>query len=319
MQPTILAVFLAFSGSSLSMSAAGLTLLVIGLFAAKNDIAQGRGIDKIVALTDVCFAIPLAVFGAEHRSSQQSLLALVPSYMPWRKFWVYFVGFALIAASLSIATMRQVRWSGLLFGAMMFLFVAMLHIPGAVTAGGRIPWTIVLREMSFGGAGWVLAGIAMGAERDGQGKSLIAVGRVLIAIAAIFFRRSAFLHPLGLPGVPLAKQMPRWIPVRAFIDYVTGAFLMVAGACFLLARQTRMAATYLGAWIVLLVGLIYGPVLIGALADPSSDVQVEGLNYFADTLLFGGVILSLARTTAIPPHSAISKGMSLGKPSFPAA
>jgi len=242
----------------------------------------------------MCFAIPLAVFGAEHLSSPQSMLALVPSYMPWRVFWVYFVGFALIAASLSIATKVQVRWSGLLFGAMMFLFVAMLHLPGAVTAGGRILWTIVVREMSFGGAGWVLAGIAMGGDRGGQGKSLIAVGRVPIAIAAIFFGVQHFLHPLGLPGIPLAKQMPPWIPVRAFIDYLTGAFLMVAGVCFLLARKALMAATYLGAWIVLLVVVIYGPVLIGALGDPSAGVQVEGVNYFADTLLFGGAILSLA-------------------------
>jgi uncharacterized membrane protein len=293
MQPTILGVFLAFSGTALSMSAAGLTLLAIGLLAAKNDPAQARGIDKIVALTHLCFAIPLAIFGAEHLSSQQFLLALVPSYMPWRMFWVYFVGFALIAASLSIATHHQVRWSGLLFGAMMFLFVAMLHLPGAITTGGRIPWTIVVREMAFGGAGWVLAGIAMDGDRDGQGKGLITVGRVPIAIAAISFGVQHFLHPLGLPGVPLAKQMPPWIPVRAFIDYVTGAFLMVVGVCFLLARKTRIAATYLGAWIVLLVVVIYGPVLIGALADPSTGVQVEGLNYFADTLLFGGAILSL--------------------------
>jgi hypothetical protein len=55
-----------------------------------------------------------------------------------------------------------------------------------------------------------------------------------------------------------------------------------------------MAATYLGAWIVLLVVVIYIPVMIGALADPSAGVQIEGVNYFADTLLFGGVILSLA-------------------------
>ena len=293
MQPTILAVFLAFSGTALSMSAAGLALLAIGLLAAKNEIAQARGIDKIVALTHLCFAIPLAVFGAEHLSSQQSLLALVPSFMPWRMFWVYFVGFALIAASLSIATRRQVRWSGLLFGAMMFLFVAMLHLPGAVTAGGRIPWTIVVREMSFGGAGWVLAGIAMGGDREGQGKALITVGRVPIAIAAIFFGVQHFLHPLGLPVVPLAKQMPPWVPIRASIDYVTGAFLIIAGLCFLLALKTRVAAKYLGAWIVLLVVVIYGPVLIGALADPSAGVQVEGVNYFADTLLFGGAILSL--------------------------
>src|SRR5215471_890000 len=133
------------------MSAAGLALLAIGLLAAKDDIAQARGIDKIVVLTYLCFAIPLAVFGAEHLSSPQALLALVPSYMPWRMFWVYFVGLALIAASLSIATRRQVRWSGLLFGTMMFLFVAMLQLPGAVKTGGRIPWTVVVREMSFGG------------------------------------------------------------------------------------------------------------------------------------------------------------------------
>jgi uncharacterized membrane protein len=317
MQPTILAVFLGFSSPALSMSAAGLALLLIGLLAARNDIAQARGIDKVAALTNLCFAIPLAVFGAEHLSGAKSMLNIVPPYMPWRLFWVYFVGFALIAASLSIATKIQVRWSGLLFGTMMFLFVAMVHIPGAVAAGGRFAWTVVIREMSFGGGGWVLAGIAMGGNCDGQGKSLITVGRLSIAIAAIFFGVQHFLHPLGLPGVPLQKQMPTWIPARAFIDYLTGAFLIAAGVCFLLARKTRMAATYLGAWIVLLVVVIYGPVLIGALADPSTGVKVEGLNYFADTLLFGGVILSLARsTTPIRPPSAKSNRINAGNFSF---
>ena len=293
MLPTTPAVFLAVSGPPLSMSAAGVVLIAIGLLAAKNGIAQARGIDKIAALTHLCFALPLAVFGAEHLSSPQSLVPMVPPYMPWRMLWVYFVGFALIAASLSIATRRRVRWSGLLFGAMMFLFVAMLHLPAAVAAGGRIPWTIVVRETSFGGAGWALAGTAMGENRGRAGKGLIFAGRLAVAIAAIFFGVEHFLHPLGLPGVPLVKQMPPWIPVRALIDYVTGASLMVAGVCFLLGRKTRMAATYLGAWIVLLVLVIYGPVLIGALAEPNSGIQVEGINYFADTLLFGGAILSL--------------------------
>jgi uncharacterized membrane protein YphA (DoxX/SURF4 family) len=216
--------------------------------------------------------------------------------MPWRVFWVYFVGLALIAAALSIATRIQVRWSGLLFGVMMFLFVAMLYFPSAIKTGARITWTIVFRESSFGGGGWVLAGIAMGGLR-GRGKHLITVGRVLIAAAAIFFGVQHFLHPLGLPVVPLEKQMPAWLPGRAIIDYLTGAFLVVAGVCFLLARKTRMAATYLGSWIMFLVAVIYVPVMISALADPSTAVKVEGLNYFADTLLFGGVILSLARAT----------------------
>jgi uncharacterized membrane protein YphA (DoxX/SURF4 family) len=84
-------------------------------------------------------------------------------------------------------------------------------------------------------------------RRDGQGNGLITAGRVPIAIAAIFFGVQHFLHPFGLPGVPLEKQMSAWIPGRAFIDYLTGAFLVVAGVCFLLARKTRLAATYLGA------------------------------------------------------------------------
>ena len=38
--------------------------------------------------------------------------------------------------------------------------------------------------------------------------------------------------------------------------------------------------------------------LIGALADPSTGAKLEGLNYFADTLLFGGTILSLAKASS---------------------
>jgi len=293
MQPPILAAFFEFPGIAFWMSAAGLALLVIGLFAAKNDFAQARGLDRIVALTNLCFAIPLAVFGAEHFSLGKSMIGLVPLYMPLRVFWIYLVGVALIIASLSIATRILVRWSGLLFGIMMFLFVAMIHLPGAIRSGDRIIWTIVIREMSFGGGGLVLAGVALGQLR-GKGNILITVGRVLIAIAAIFFGVQHFLHPLAVPGVPLAKQMPTWIPARAIIDYLTGAFLIVGGVSFLIARKTRVAATYLGIWILLLVVGYYGPMLIGALMDPSTGVKIEGLNYFADTLLFGATILSLA-------------------------
>jgi len=153
---------------------------------------------------------------------------------------------------------------------------------------------IVIREMSFAGGDWILAGNAL----RGQSKSkLITVGRVLVAIAAIFFGVEHFLHPAACPGVPLEKLMPAWIPARLLIGYVTGTILFVAGAAILLARSTRMAATYLGTWFVLLVLFVYGPILIVALADPSTAVKVEGINYFADTLLFAGAILALASAT----------------------
>jgi hypothetical protein len=91
--------------------------------------------------------------------------------------------------------------------------------------------------------------------------------------------------------------MPEWIPGRLLIGYLTGAILLVSGISILLAKKTRTAATYLGTWLVLLVVFIYGPILITSLADPSIAIKVEGINYFADTLLFAGVILALASAT----------------------
>jgi uncharacterized membrane protein len=295
MQTTILATFFENLPPVVWMCSAGILLFPIALWAAKTDIARAGGLDKIVALSNLCFAVPLAVFGVEHLSFARFIMLSVPAYMPWRLFWAYFIGVALLAASLSIATKIQVRWSGLLFGIMMVVFVAMVHIPRAlVSPGDRIPWTIVIREMSFAGGAWILAGNAM----SGPGKSkLITVGRVLIAIAALFFGVEHFLHPAGCPGVPLEKLTPAWIPGRLVIGYLTGAILVVAGACFLLAKKTRMAATYLGTWMVLLVLFIYTPILIAQMSDSSTAVQVEGINYFADTLLFGGAILALAGAT----------------------
>jgi len=301
MHTTILAAFFAFSRTPVSMCGAGILLFLIALWAAKADIARARGLDKIVALSNLCFAIPLAVFGALHLSAANSLMAMVPPYMPWKLFWAYFFGFALLAASLSIATKIQVRWSGLLFGIAMFLFVAMLIVPGVLAhPGDRFAWTFVFRESSFGGGGWILAGNALRQGRGQSGSRLITVGRVLVAMAAIFFGVQHFLHPANVPGVPLEKLMPAWIPGHLLVSYVTGAILVIAGTSILLGRKTRMAATYLGTWIVLLVLFIYGPILIVSLSDPSTAAKVEGINYFADTLLFAGAILALASAT---PHT----------------
>jgi len=282
------------------MCSAAIVTLLIGLSAAKADLARDRGLEKVVALSNLCFAAPLAVFGALHLSDVGFVLPAVPAYMPWRLFIAYFVGVALLAASLSIATKIQVRWSGLLFGIMMFLFVGMLMIPGALAnPKDRFAWTIVFRESSFGGGGWILAGNALCEQGRGKvGSKLITVGRVLVAIAAIVYGVEHFLHPAGALGVQLPKLTPAWIPGRLLIGYLTGAILLVAGVCILLGKNTRMAATYLGTWIVLLVVFIYGPILIVSLANPSTAVKVEGIDYFFDTLLFAGAILVLVGATS---------------------
>ncbi len=287
-------VFFEFSRTAVSMCGAGLVLLVIGALAVRNNFGDATGLDKIVALSSLCFAIPLAVFGAEHLSAAPFLKDAVPSYVPWHLFWAYFIGFALIAAALSIATKIQVRWSGLLFGLMMLLFVAMIHLPQALATHTRFTWAIVFREPSFAAGAWILSASAINGSYPRARNALMLAGRVILGVVAIFFGIEELMHPLGMPGVPLEKEMPIWIPVRLPIGYLTGAALFAAGVCILLAYKTRSAATYLGAWLLLLVLVIYGPVMFAALADPSTAIKVEGINYFADTLLFTGSILALA-------------------------
>ncbi len=294
MHPTLLA-FFEISRTAVSMSAAGIVLFVIGTFAATRAVADSRGLEKVVALSNLLFAMPLAAFGAEHFAAVNGIAQIVPSFVPWHLFWAYFVGVALVAASLSIATRIQVHWSGLLFGIMMFLFVAMMDIPGTLqNLHNRISWTLLFRELSFGCGGFCLAALAMEGGRP-QGKNkLVTMSRVILGLAAILYAVEHFLHPTNVPGVPLEKFMPTWIPAPALIAYITGIILLVCGFGILLAKKTRLLATYLGTWIALLVVFIYGPILVSSLLDPSTDTKVEGLNYFFDTMLFAGTILALA-------------------------
>jgi uncharacterized membrane protein len=291
----------------ISTCSAGIVLFLIGVLGAHRDFAEARGLDRIVALGNLCFAAPLAVFGAEHLSAAQGISQGVPKFMPWPLFWTYFVGCALIAASLSIATKIQAQWSGLLFGIMMFLFVAMIDLPTALhNPHNRIFWALLAREMSFGAGGWCLASAALASatlapaaiDRSRGPGLLVTVARIVIGIAAIFYGVEHFLHLLNVPGVPLEKIMPTWIPARPAISYVTGVFLIVGGAA-MLTKKLRVAATYLGTWLFLIVLFIYGPILISSLLAPGTGVKVEGINYFFDTLLYAGTILGLASAA---PH-----------------
>lgn len=282
----------------MAMGGAGIAALAVGGVRASGAMARARGLEKVVALGNLCFAAPLAAFGALHLAAPRLVVDLVPMYVPWRVFWVYVVGGALLAASLSIAADAGVRWSGLLFGTMMFLFVAMIHLPGALASGGdRVAWTIVVRETAFGGGGWLLAAAALGNWGDRSRAVLTAVGRAGVTLALLVFGIAHFFHPTLLPGVPLQQEMPAWVPGRAIIGYLTGTALLLTGASALLERQTRATAIGLGAWLLLLVLVIYGPFLVVSLGAPQESTQVQGINYFADTLLFAGVVLALAKVS----------------------
>jgi uncharacterized membrane protein len=287
--------FFHLSRVPIAMCVAGIVVSLIALVAARADIAHSPGLDKIVALANLAFAAPMAVFGALHIWGIEFVRDMVPSYMPFRLFWAYFVGVALIAASLSIAARIMVRWSGLLVALMMVLFVALLDIPGVIaTPTDRIIWTLTLRELAFASGGALFAAATL----SGRYKTILgATGRTVIAITALFWGVEEVLHPLTRPVVPLEKAMPPFIPAQLLIGYLTAAFLLIAGALMLINKRTRLAATLLGAWALLMVLVVYSPILYDALSTTDLGANVEGINYFFDTLFFAGAVLALAKAT----------------------
>ncbi|MGB2670250.1 MAG: hypothetical protein WA621_11750 [Candidatus Acidiferrum sp.] len=270
---------------------AGTAILVIGLsFLLRNGASQSRGLDKLTLFGPLFFAIPLAVFAAEHFTVPGSIAQAVPPWMPAHRFWVYLVGTALVAGALSIVVKWQAQLAATLLGIMFGLFVMMIHIPNVVAnPRNRILWAVALRDLSFSGGAFAFAG-AFSKQQPAKGlPGFVHLGRFFVAIPALFFGVEHFLHPDFVPGVPLGKVVPTWIPGRIFWDYLTGAILLGAGVSILIRKNARLAAAILGGIIFLVVLFVYLPMVIAAPSDIGG-----ALNYFADTLMYSGAVLLLA-------------------------
>jgi uncharacterized membrane protein len=286
------------SSTNFWMCFAGLFYLVAGVFILRKEISAARGWDKLITWGCVFIAVPLAVFATEHFRGARFLQNMVPSWMPAHLFWAYFVGCALLAAATSLTVRKFVRLSSTLLGLMFFLFVCMIHIPNALAhPKDRFAWAVALRDLSFAGGAWALAGLHSRASSPQPSKWMILFGRIVVAIAAIFFAVEHFLHPEFAPGVPLEKMTPSWVPFPSVWGYLAGAILLAAGIGLALNKQSRRAAASMGALMTVLTLFLYLLILILAHAGSTPEIT-EALNYVADTLLFAGAALVLA--SALP-------------------
>ncbi len=266
---------------------------VIGLIKILPEVPQEHGVDKIMPLGRLFFAIPMAVFGSEHFTATADIAALIPRWIPAHLFWAYLVGLGFLCAALSITVLVQARLAAALLGMTWLIFVCVMDMPGAVAnPGNRFFWALALRQLAFSGGAFAFAMSWSTRPREPSPAQPMpawaAFPRFFVGIPSLFYGVEHLLHPAYVPGIPLQKLTPEWIPGRIFLSYLVGVILIVAGACLLVNKKSRMAATFLGLTILLTVLWVYLPMLVAAPAD------VVALNYFFDTLLFCGTILLLA-------------------------
>ena len=274
------------------MAFAGLVYLAAGFFMVRREVSTTRGWDRLIALAPVLIAASLAAFAPEHFRGPNFIKEVVPSWLPARWFWPYFVGCALLAAATSLTARKFVRLSSSLLGVMFFLFVCMIYLRFALAhPAGRFGWTYVLRDLSFCAGALAIAGLNTRDTSPQPSKWMIVFARGVIAIAAIFYGVEHFLHPDFAPGIPLELKTPSWVPVPSVWAFAAGAVLVSSGIALVLNKKPRIAAAVIGALMIALTLLLYIVILFLARGEPAVN---EALNYVADTLLYAGSALALA-------------------------
>ncbi len=270
----------------------GGVVLAIGLVAifVRGDWREARGFDKLILFGPLFYAAPIAAFGTEHFTVTKSIMSIIPAWIPWHQFWVYFVGACFIAAALSLVTGIRARLAATLLALTFFLFVVLMEAPGwAHHPRDRFALTFVLREISFSGGALALAA-SLTEERHERGSHILAtIARYFVAIPVLFFSFEQFMHGDHVPGIPLEPVTPAWVYGHAIWTYLAAVVYAVAGTLLLIGKKTRAAAAWLGLTVLIVELVVYVP--IGVVERASLD---NGLNYVADTLMFCGAVLLLA-------------------------
>ena len=268
-----------------AMTATGVAALVAGLVWVGPRFRAASGAGRLLVLGPLCDAIALAVFAAEHFTDAHGMAPMVPGWLPAHLFWIYFFGAALLAAAISFIIWRSVRWAAAGLALFFLLVVATMDVPGIPSSfHERFFWILTFRETCFASGAIVLWGSVW--PRGGRaGAALVKVGRSIVAAVMIFYAVEHFLFPHQVPGVPLEKVIPAWMPAPVLMDWVVGLALLLGGIG--LFFRPRIAAAGAGGVILLVTVFFYLPMCVLEF----HTAPVEGLNYLFDTLLFAGTVL----------------------------
>jgi uncharacterized membrane protein len=284
--------FIAIPGTVKWSYSVGGAVFAIGLVMIflRGEWQKARGLDKLILFGPIFYAAPIAAFGTEHFTLTEGIASLIPAWIPWHMFLTYFIGACFIAAGLSLVTGIQIRLTASLLALNFFLFVMLMDVPALVEGSrDRFTFALTLRELTFCAGPLALAVSLVAQDRERIKHIFTTIAQYLVAVNVLFYSFEQFLHADHVPGLPLERVTPTWIPGHAIWTYLTAVAYAVAGIPLLLGKKTRAATAWIGLTVFFIVLVVYVPI---AIVDRAS--LDDGLNYFGDTLMYCGTILLLA-------------------------
>jgi hypothetical protein len=282
-------------------AALGLVVFGLGLWTYRIDLFDSASpVESIRAFGPVFIAAAIATFSGEHLSAVAALSQMVPKWFPLPIPTTYFVGACLLAAGLSIAMNKGVRWSAPMLGLLFALFVLLIYAPSAARHPRlHIAWIFPFREGTFAVAGFCMF---VAATRPAWSGRFALFARYWAAFVITFYGVLNARYPQFAPGVPSEVRTATWVPFPLAIAYATGAILVVLGVAAAFRKTAVSAITAAGVFMTVLTILLYVPALWIA---RGAEQQVTAINFVADTLLFAGSMLVIAR--AVLDGSAVNR------------
>lgn len=114
--------------------------------------------EKVAAPGRYFIGISMAIFGVDHLMVPGLIAGLIPAWIPWHWFWVYFTAAGFIAAAVSFAAEKHVPLAGTLLGLMFVLWVVLVHAPRvAASPHNGDEWNSAFVALTMSGCALIVA------------------------------------------------------------------------------------------------------------------------------------------------------------------
>ena len=221
--------------------------------------------NKYSRIFQILFALPWIVFGIQHFMYAEFVATLVPAFMPFRLFWAYFTGTAMIAAGISFIFNKLGSLAAVLLAAMLIGFILLIHVfVVSESASEAKTWTRPVQDIALACVCFLLADSFSQTETKSPiWAQIVKISRYIFALMLIVFGLQQF-QDLDF----MTAKIPLFMPLRSFWVYLTGIALIVAGVSVIINKKARLAAFALGIYLLIVNLLNYGYLLANDLHNP---------------------------------------------------